>query len=145
MNMAQKKDRSRFSIKFRENDPAHAMTIRILENQGQRNIAPFLVNAVLHYVQCTQTPDVSYMLAENPPTSTISKEAIVDIVKEILRQQGIIQEDSHKKEETKNFTSERDIKDKKEVTAAEKIQPQNMVDDNMRAMIARTLSALRNE
>ena len=122
MNMAQKKDRSRFSIKFRENDPAHAMTIRILENQGQRNIAPFLVNAVLHYVQCTQTPDVSYMLAENPSTSTISKEAIVDIVKEILRQQGIIQEDSHKKEETKNFTSERDIKDKKEVTAAEKIQ-----------------------
>ena len=63
--MAQKKDRSRFSIKFRENDPAHERTICILESQGQRNIAPFLVNAVLHYVQCSETPDVSHMLVEN--------------------------------------------------------------------------------
>lgn len=143
--MVQKKDRSRFSIKFRENDPAHSMTIRILENQGQRNIAPFLVNAVLHYVQCTETPDVSHMLAENPPTSAISREAIEDIVKEILRQQGIIQEDSYKKEEINIFTREQVTKNKKEDIAAESIQPQNMVDDNMRAMIARTLSALRNE
>ena len=143
--MAQKKDRSRFSIKFRENDPAHERTICILESQGQRNIAPFLVNAVLHYVQCTETPDVSHMLAENSPTSAISREAIEDIVKEILRQQGIIQEDSYKKEEINIFTREQVTKNKKENIAAESIQPQNMVDDNMRAMIARTLSALRND
>ena len=90
--MAQKKDRSRFTIKFRENDPAHDMTIRIMEKQGQRNIAPFLVNAVLHYVQCSETPDVSHMLAENSQP-LLDRNAVEEIVREILRQQGIIKEE----------------------------------------------------
>ena len=89
MIMAQKKDRSRFTIKFRENDPAHDMTIRILEKQGQRNIAPFLVNAVLHYVQCSETPDMSHMLVENPHP-VLDRNAIEEIVWGILRQEGII-------------------------------------------------------
>ena len=89
MIMAQKKDRSRFTIKFRESDPAHNMTIRILERQGQRNIAPFLVNAVLHYVQCSETPDMSHMLADNP-ASIVDRNAIEEIVWGVLRQQGII-------------------------------------------------------
>ena len=49
MSMAQKKDRSRFTIKFRESDPAHDMTIRILEKQGQRNAAPHSQETVLYY------------------------------------------------------------------------------------------------
>ena len=87
--MAQKKDRSRFSIKFRESDPAHERTICILERQGQRNIAPFIVNAVLHYVQCSETPDISHMLAEKAQV-LMDKNTIEDIVKEILLQEGII-------------------------------------------------------
>ena len=65
------------------------MTIRILENQGQRNIAPFLVNAVLHYVQCTETPDMSHMLVEKPQY-LLDRQVVEDIVRGILRQQGIM-------------------------------------------------------
>ena len=137
--MVQKKDRSRFSIKFNESDPAHDMTIRILENQGQRKIAPFLVNAVLHYMQCSETPDVSHMLAENPQPM-INRNDIEDIVNEILRQQGIINEESKAFLHPEVFKREKIIENK-----SEKIQSQNMINEDMRSMIARTLSSLRNE
>lgn len=121
--MAQKKDRSRFTIKFRESDPAHDMTIRILENQGQRNIAPFLVNAVLHYVQCSETPDMSHMLAEKP-APMVDRNAIEEIVVGILWKKGIIREE--------------DI-------SVDNSSSQNVVNEEMIAMITRTLSAFRRE
>ena len=123
MIMAQKKDRSRFTIKFRESDPAHDMTIRILENQGQRNIAPFLVNAVLHYVQCSETPDMSHMLAEKP-APMVDRNAIEEIVVGILWKKGIIREE--------------DI-------SVDNSSSQNVVNEEMIAMITRTLSAFRRE
>lgn len=55
--MKEKKDRERFSIKFNENDPAHDEVIRLLEKQGPHSKAQFIVNAVLHYVNCPETPD----------------------------------------------------------------------------------------
>ena len=57
--MKEKKDRERFSIKFNENDPAHDAVIRLLEKQGPHSKAQFIVNAVLHYVNCSETPDAS--------------------------------------------------------------------------------------
>lgn len=142
--MAQKKDRSRFSIKFRENDPAHKRTICILESQGQRNIAPFLVNAVLHYVQCTETPDVSHMLVENTQ-QTISRDAIEDIVKEILRKQGIIKEELKIRSKEEAFETGKVVQHKKEEIPSESIELPIMVNDDMRAMIAKTLSTFRNK
>lgn len=147
MNMAQKKDRSRFSIKFRENDPAHEKTICILENQGQRNIAPFIVNAVLHYVQCSETPDISHMLAEKAQ-ALMDKNTIEDIVKEILLQEGIIKTEIQKAEEVQVVAETKlmeDMQRRKEEIPVESIKPQNLVNDDMRAMIARTLSAFRSE
>ena len=140
--MAQKKDRSRFTIKFRENDPTHDMTIRILEKQGQRNIAPFLVNAVLHYVQCTETPDMSHMLADNP-VPMVDKNAIEEIVKELLRRQGIIE----KKESIKNqFGGEEEkqnttYKDATQISHC--VNTQNIGNDEMKTMISKSLSAFR--
>ena len=145
--MAQKKDRSRFSIKFRENDPAHERTICILESQGQRNIAPFLVNAVLHYVQCSETPDIARMLAEKAQT-LMDKNAVEDIVKEILLQEGIIRAEDQKTEEVQATVETKwmeDIQRRKEKLPVEVIKPQNPVNDDMREMIARTLSAFRSE
>lgn len=145
--MAQKKDRSRFSIKFRENDPAHERTICILESQGQRNIAPFIVNAVLHYVQCSETPDISHILAEKAQ-ALMDKNTIEDIVKEILLQEGIIKTEIQKTEEAQVITETKlmeDIQRRKEEIPVESIKPQNPVNDDMRAMIARTLSAFRSE
>lgn len=44
-----KKSRERFSIKFNLTDPDHKRVIEILEKQGVRNKAPYIVRAVLHY------------------------------------------------------------------------------------------------
>ena len=87
------------------------------------------------------------MLAENSQPM-IDKNVIEDIVKEILRQEGIIKAGSQKDEkvqvsaETKLM---RDMQQRKVETSAESIKPQNMVNDDMRAMIARTLLVFRNE
>lgn len=144
MIMAQKKDRSRFSIKFRESDPAHERTICILESQGQRNIAPFIVNAVLHYVQCSETPDISCMLAESPKP-TIDKNAIEDMIKEILLQEGIIQAKPKKITPVEVYKEERNVEDKVKDIQSESIKVQNTVNDDMRAIIAKTMSAFRSE
>ena len=44
-----KKLRERFSIKFNLAAPDHKCVIEILEKQGARNKAPYIVRAVLHY------------------------------------------------------------------------------------------------
>lgn len=148
MIMAQKKDRSRFTIKFRESDPAHNMTIRILERQGQRNIAPFLVNAVLHYVQCTETPDVSHMLTDNSATM-VDRNAIEEIVWGILSRQGIFREDVQRDDEI-NSNTDIILEEKRELNIEEDISvdslsSQNVVNEEVRAMIKRTLSAFRRD
>ena len=75
--MKEKKDRERFSIKFNENDPAHDAVIRLLEKQGPHRKAQFIVNAVLHYIHCSETPDVSLPRA-------VDRADIEQIVAEIL-------------------------------------------------------------
>ena len=142
--MTQKKDRSRFSIKFRENDPAHERTICILESQGQRNIAPFLVNAVLHYVQCTETPDVSHILKENI-MSVQAKKEIEDIVLRILQQQGIVKEEltgiiesGGHQETIIGMTDKKQSRD-------DQVLLENPIDDIKRKMIVKTLSSFRHE
>ena len=145
--MAQKKDRSRFTIKFRQNDPAHDMTIRILENQGQRNIAPFLVTAVLHYVQCTETPDMSHMLAEKPQP-VLDRNAIEEIVWGILWQQGMINCDGKsdiKVKSEKNLSEIEKDMDKAQDVFLKNISPQKTVKDETREMIVKALSAFRND
>ena len=75
--MGGKKDRERFSIKFNENDPAHDAVIRLLEKQGPRSKAQFLVNAILHYINCPETPDIAI-------PQTIDRAVIEEIIAEIL-------------------------------------------------------------
>ena len=75
--MGKKKDRERFSIKFNENDPSHETVIGILEQQGPRQKAQFIANAVLHYIHCPETPDITI-------PQTVDRAAIEEIVAEIL-------------------------------------------------------------
>ena len=78
--MAEKKERGRFSIKFNENDPSHAAVIELLEKQGPHSKAQFIANAILHYVHCTEMPDIH-------PVQAVDKAAIEEIVMEILKRQ----------------------------------------------------------
>ena len=78
--MAAKKDRERFTIKFNENDPSHRKVIEILESQGAHSKAPFIVNAILHYIHCPETPDI-------PVSWLMDKGSIEEMVRGILKEQ----------------------------------------------------------
>ena len=75
--MGGKKNRERFSIKFNENDPAHDAVIRLLEKQGPHSKAQFIVNAILHYINCPETPDIAVPQA-------VDRATLEEIVTEIL-------------------------------------------------------------
>lgn len=55
--MAEKKIPYRFTIGFNPGDPAHRQAAEQLNQQGRRK-AQFLVNAILHYIHCPETPDL---------------------------------------------------------------------------------------
>ena len=99
--MAAKKDRERFTIKFNENDPAHRKVIEILERQGAHSKAPFIVNAILHYIHCPETPDI-------PVSWLMDKGAIEEMIRGILKEQTT--EDGYSKPMVK-------------IQPAEKLQP----------------------
>lgn len=67
-----KKDIYKFTIQFNSEDPQHQQVAEILNRQGRRK-AQFLVNTVLHYIHCTETPDIP----QQPPVNTDAIEMIV--------------------------------------------------------------------
>ena len=56
--MTDKKDPGKFTIRLNICDPQHKAVIDLLNRQG-RSKAQFLVSAVLHYIYCKETPEVS--------------------------------------------------------------------------------------
>ena len=71
-----KKDLYKFTIQFSEGDPLHQQTAAILNQQGRRK-AQFLVNAVMHYLHCKETPDI-------PQSAPVDVDAIEAIVRRIM-------------------------------------------------------------
>jgi len=130
--MSVKKERGRFSIKFNEKDPLHEIVIRILEEQGPHSKAQFIANALLHYMHCTQTPDIAL-------PNTADKTYIKNIVLEILNQQGF----SHNHIATNTSQSQQTEINKTETLQGQKPIKQP-VDEKTRALISDTLSAFRN-
>lgn len=55
--MTDKKDPGKFTVRFNICDPRHRSVIDLLNQQG-RNKAQFLANAVLHYINCTEVPEL---------------------------------------------------------------------------------------
>lgn len=55
--MTDKKDPGKFTVRFNICDPRHRTVIDLLNQQG-RNKAQFLANAVLHYINCTEVPEI---------------------------------------------------------------------------------------
>lgn len=70
--MAEKKDLCRFTVQFNASDPCHQQTVDILNQQGRRK-AQFIVNAVMHYLHCPETPDIPQPI----PADTALIESIV--------------------------------------------------------------------
>lgn len=75
--MCKKKDPYKFTIQFNPSDPTHQQTVVLLNQQGRRK-AQLLVNAVMHYIHCSQTPDI-------PQTPPVDTALIETIVRKVLR------------------------------------------------------------
>lgn len=75
-----KKDLYKFTIQFSEGDPLHQQTASILNQQGRRK-AQFLVNAVMHYLHCSETPVI-------PQPAPIDTGAIEVIVRRIMAEES---------------------------------------------------------
>lgn len=54
---ASKKGSGKFTVRFNICDPQHKAVIDLLNQQG-RSKAQFLTNAVLHYINCTEAPEL---------------------------------------------------------------------------------------
>lgn len=74
--MGEKKDAFRFTVQFNADDPSHQQVAAILNEQGRRK-AQFLVNAVIHYINCPESP-------EAVAAPKIDRQAVEQLVREIL-------------------------------------------------------------
>lgn len=130
--MAGKRNPGKFTIQFNVLDPAHRQVVDMLEPMG-RTKSQFLANAVLHYMHCTQTPDI-------PQPAPVDHTAIEFIVRRILAEQEQkpeqAQPQSPKKEQGKPLRQSEDIRFE---DAAQ------MLGEESLAAIADTLSALRGK
>lgn len=128
--MSGKRYPGKFTIQFNVMDPTHRQVIDMLEPMG-RTKAQFLANAVLHYMHCTQTPDV-------PRPALTDYAAIEVIVRRILTEQGQKQEQPQleKQENGKTLRKSEDIRFEDAV---------EMLGEESIAAIADTLSALRRK
>lgn len=52
-----KKDKCKFTIQFSSADAHHLQAVDILNAQGRRK-AQFIANAILHYINCSETPGI---------------------------------------------------------------------------------------
>lgn len=95
-----KKDIYKFTIQFSSGDPQHQQVAEILNRQGRRK-AQFLVNTVLHYIHCSETPDIP----QQPPINT---DAIETIVRRIMEEysEKPMRQDVRKTPEKKTVKSE---------------------------------------
>lgn len=80
--MAEKKDPGKFTVRFNTADPHQRTVIEVLNQQG-RYKAQFLTSAILHYVHCSQTPDIH-------GASAVGSEEIERIVYSVLARQQTV-------------------------------------------------------
>lgn len=133
--MGKKKDRERFSIKFNENDPSHETVIGILEQQGPRQKAQFIANAVLHYIHCPETPDITI-------PQTVDRAAIEEIVVEILGRKETGKKTERRPDIGKEYVPESETVKPGKNRDGE--QPPKEMNEATLALIADTMSAFRS-
>ena len=75
-SMGEKKDAFRFTVQFNAGDPSHQQVAAILNEQGRRK-AQVLVTAVIHYINCPESPEAA-------AAPRIDRQTVEQLVREIL-------------------------------------------------------------
>ena len=75
-NMGEKKDAFRFTVQFNAGAPSRQQVAAILNEQGRRK-AQFLANAVIHYINCPESPEAA-------TAPKIDRQTVEQLVREIL-------------------------------------------------------------
>ena len=83
--MGDKKHLGRFTMQFNLGAPQQARTAEILEQQGRQK-ARFISTAVLHYINCSETPEV--VLPPAPNTAEIEK-IVLAVLKKHTAEDGV--------------------------------------------------------
>ena len=83
--MGDKKHLGRFTVQFNLGNPQQARTAEILEQQGRQK-ARFISTAVLHYINCSETPEV--VLPPAPNTAEIEK-IVLAVLKKHTAEDGV--------------------------------------------------------
>lgn len=78
--MADKKSPGRFTLNFNVEDPKQLAVVNILNRQG-RTKAQFITDAILHYMNCPESPAVDI------PPPQMDEERIKQIVRSLLQEQ----------------------------------------------------------
>jgi len=79
--MGSKKTGTKFNIQFSRDNPLHLHAADILNEQDERGKARYIVNAILHYENCGEIPDI-----DRP--ARINEKHIEAVVFRILRNRG---------------------------------------------------------
>jgi len=92
MEMLEKKDPGKFTVRFNTADPQQRQVIELLNQQG-RYKAQFLTSAILHYVRYSEAPDIRGV-------PSVQSEEIERIVRNVLAQQRAVSPQELPREET---------------------------------------------
>ena len=79
--MGVKKTGTKFTLQFSQTDPLHLQVAELLNKQGHRGKAQYLVNAVLHYENCDELPKIKRPVR-------VDEKIIEAVVNRILRDRG---------------------------------------------------------
>ena len=76
--MSNKKSDTKFTIQFNRNNPLHLQAVEALNRQNQRGKARYIVDAILHYENCSKTPNTN-------PAAQLDEKSIEAVVNRILK------------------------------------------------------------
>jgi len=84
--MLGKKAGTKFTIIMRENDPRHVKASEILNCLGYHGKAQYVVDAILHYANCTDDPNTQ----DETQSKQLDEKAIEAMFNRLLRERGDI-------------------------------------------------------
>ena len=125
-----KRNLGRFCIQFNVTDCRHLQVIELLETQGRRK-AQYITEAVLHYANCSETPEI------RAQTDTSSMRLLIEtVVRELLK----------KEKATPAAGKEHEVLPPEEIPVESSVVAEltEKIDEDMLAAMRESISTLRD-